>query len=489
MRRFLPTAGPSRAATALASLLALASPATLVARPSAIPHEDPATVETTGGSFPSNYDIRFDLAAERAGKIGMEPAQQRAIAKMGAHVDGFNVTLDEVSALPKTVSALVPGARLAKAGNADAVVAARNFLSANRDAYRLSSADLASLDLVYLSEPKPNDHGAIIARFAQKVDGVPVWNAEIAVCMTRDHAVVGTSGVIYPNAAVADSKVRSLSMNDAMAKSASDLSARVFNAADFEAGQLDDAGYTLFSFGPDRSAGEDGFFSHGLRVERVIFPISANEAVPAYYVEVHVAGVPEGSGPYFSYVISAENGAVLFRNNLTASDTYQYRAFVDPTSIFRPFDSPQGINGTPHPTGVPDQFQAAYALENDITIESLLGPTDPWLAPNATTTLGNNVEAFLDLGNSTQDVHGIPSAPGQFLYTLNPTLATTDPGVRQAKITHLFVFNNWCMTSGTRRASTRSRATPRRTITAVAARATTTSRRRARTSRARTTPT
>ena len=108
-----------------------------------------------------------------------------------------------------------------------------------------------------------------------------------------------------------------------------------------------------------------------------------------------------------------------------------HRVFADAGPTFRPFDSPQGFTGTPHPTGVPDQFQGAYVAQTDITVESLLGPTDPWLAPGATVTTGNNVEAYLDIsgtdGFNGTDIRGAISGAGQFLYTFDPAAATMVP--------------------------------------------------------------
>ena len=94
-----------------------------------------------------------------------------------------------------------------------------------------------------------------------------------------------------------------------------------------------------------------------------------------------------------------------------------------------------------------DAYQAPDATTVDVSVESLLGPTDPWLAPGATSTLGNNVDAYLDIagtdGFTTGDIRGATSAAGQFLYSFDPAAATTDATVRQSKTTHLFFYNNW----------------------------------------------
>jgi hypothetical protein len=434
--------------------LASLSPTTLIAHTtnqisSGIAASAPSDATGQAASaVPSNFDIRWQLAAERAGKVGVGDARLRAEQRLAAAVPGLTIHRDEVSTLPKMVLSTTPGVRLASKGASDPVAAARAFLSANRDLYALESADVSGLDVVYVSIPKGAERGATIVRFAQRVNGVPVFGAEMAVAMTtREHAVAATSGVIYPKASVGlGAKAAALSMSDALAKAASDLGGRVFAGAEFASSGRDQAGYTRYDFVADRGA-ENPLFGDGLRAQQVVFPIAAGETVPAYYVEVNVLGEPSGSGPYFSFVVSAVDGSILFRNNLTASDSYGYRVFGDTASPFRPFDSPQGIAGTPHPTGITDQYQAPYVTQNDITVESLIGPTDPWLAPGATATTGNNVDAYLDIagtdGFTAGDVRGATSAAGQFFYTFDPAAATTDTTVRQVKTTHLFYYNNW----------------------------------------------
>lgn len=99
--------------------------------------------------------------------------------------------------------------------------------------------------------------------------------------------------------------------------------------------------------------------------------------------------------PAFSYVIDAIDTAdVLFRKNLTSEIAYKYRVHNTGDVVCRPEDGP--APETPHPTGVPDGFQAPTIQEKLIEIESLL-LGDPWLPPNATTTSGNNCIAYADL--------------------------------------------------------------------------------------------
>ena len=438
-----------RTVAASACLLSLLSPMGLVARASTPEDRDLAfEAARQSVSFPENYDYRHELIAERAGKQQVNPARAAATERLAERVKGFTLHLDETSGLPLMVTTVAPGARLSGRGVRDAETAARTFLATNADIYGVAARDLSTLEKVFVTSP---EGGATIVRMHQMVGGIPVFRSDFSIVMTPgENAVVGTSGTIFPNVAVGtSSKTLAVSMKDAVARASKDLApVKSFLAGDFDDAGIDDAGYTRLSYRPDSSAVVvNPQFGEGLRARQVIFPIAAGEAIPAYYVEVNLTGELAGAGPYYSYVISAVDGRILFRMNLTADDTFSYRVFGDTAAPYRPFDSPEGIAGTPHPTGVPDNFQAAGVTTNDVAVESLLGPTDPWLAPGAVETNGNNVDAYLDVAGSdgftAGDIRGAITAAGQFLPDWSHTNSSQDAVVRQSKAVHMFYYNNW----------------------------------------------
>ena len=140
-----------------------------------------------------------------------------------------------------------------------------------------------------------------------------------------------------------------------------------------------------------------------------MFPLGDGQFVPGYYLELWIKGFPA-----FSYVVDAIDAPdVLFRKNLTSHIAFKYRVHNTGDVIFRPEDGP--APGTPHPTGMPDGFQAPPIPEKLIEIESLL-PGDPWLPPNAEVTSGNNCIAYADLkppaGFSEGDILGKVTSQG-----------------------------------------------------------------------------
>ena len=167
----------------------------------------------------------------------------------------------------------------------------------------------------------------------------------------------------------------------------------------------------------------------------------------AHVVELQVA---PASGPLevYQYIVAADDGRVLRRHDLSAYEAFQYRVPADADGDHRPFDGPLA-DFTPHPTGVPGQGPkgvnppALVAMEGFNTNPNAVA--DPWLAPGATETVGNNVDAYVDhktpngLDIDLGDFRATVTAPGVSSPTegsddsaatmdLTGTTGTTDPG-------------------------------------------------------------
>src|SRR6185369_6469380 len=102
------------------------------------------------------------------------------------------------------------------------------------------------------------------------------------------------------------------------------------------------------------------------------------------------------------FVLDAGDARVLERRDLTLADSFNYRVFAEASGDKRPLDSPlQDI--TPHPTGMPNGFKPANVTPNLVSMEGFNknpnGAADPWLAPGAMNTQGNNVDAYADRAN------------------------------------------------------------------------------------------
>ena len=404
---------------------------------------------------PDNYHARLDGVAN-ANKAGgpvvrneVTGTERVAETALASKVAGLVVDRDDLTKFPVMVLSTEPGGVLAKATkrSLDPEQAARAFLSTNRDLYGVNDRDMSSLRVRYVTSP---EGGATIVKFDQVIDGIPVFGDDLSVVMTKANDIVATSGRFYPQVVAANGVAAhfTLPQTDAIIKAVYDLTGHELAMSDFDLTNANaPGGYKVYGFSPDRAASSTKFFSDDTRIRSVLFPLGPGRFVPAYYLEVWVSGDPPGSGPVFSYVIGAENGELLFRNNLRQYDTFNYRTYANGSGDRRPWDGPTGTIGTPHPTGAPNGYQAPFIAAPLLSVESLLGPSDPWLPPSATATTGNNTDAYLDLaspdGFGTGDIRGATTSANTFDYQYDSTQNAETALNRQAAVVGMFYQVNW----------------------------------------------
>lgn len=270
--------------------------------------------------------------------------------------------------------------------------AARRHLADYAELYRLRSADLADAPLGHVHEV---GEGAVIASFRKFVGGVPVFRDEIRVVMDRRLDLVAIAGYLSPHGGSESKAPIRLSAEQAIAIAYADLA-----GAHLDPGALRETGKALGGYryfaavvqseGPARLV-------DAARVRRVLFGLP-DRLEPAFHIEVEVEAGAESDTDLYAVVVSASDGRLLFRKDLTEYDQFAYRVFADGSSPFIPFDGPQGNDASPHPTGAPNGYQAPFVAPNLATLQN--GPmrtNDPWLASAATQTAGNNADAYADL--------------------------------------------------------------------------------------------
>jgi len=295
---------------------------------------------------------------------------------------------------------------------------ARDELARLAPFYGLADADVARLAPVRLHD---TGSGAVIATFVQEVDGIEVFRDELKIALDRAGNLVAASGFVPPASLYAGSPF-TLTSSRAAARAWEDAT-----------GSLDVVLGT-----PVAAAGGYEQFE-GARAKKVLFHLPS-ELVPAYYVEV----------ADYAYVVSAADGAILYRHSLVASDSYGYRVWADASLQHVPWDGPQGSSFSPHPTGIPD-FTGPLAFAPSSLLALANGPlstNDPWLPPAATQTAGNNIDAYADLaapdGFGAGDLRASTNAPLAFDYAYDLNQA---PGVSadqtKAAVTQLFYTTNF----------------------------------------------
>ena len=327
---------------------------------------------------------------------------------------------------------------------------ARRHLGLVSGYYGLQAVDVAEAPVRYVHD---TGHGGIVVAFTQTVGGIDVFRDEVKVLMQRDHSLLAVSGYIPSRGLVAKTGPLTfkLAADRALSLALADFSGRP-GAAGGRIVEAGEGGYERWDVSATTAAWAQDLQPGGpVRVKRVLFHMP-DALVPAWYVELMAPSQA------YMYVVSAEDGSLLFRHDMMAADAFSYRVWAQTTGDHLPHDGPQGTSPSPHPTGLPDFFSPSFIAPSLVTLQN--GPistNDPWLAPGATQTQGNNVDAYVDLfspdGFSAGDFRATTTSANMFDRTYDVTQA---PGVssnqRMAAITQLFYndnfFHDWYYDSG-----------------------------------------
>lgn len=391
------------------------------------------------GDFHALYDRGFRAA--RGIMTAAVPQETAGHGRLSADVPDLVVEYDQASQLPNRVASRHPVGRLSPRVAGSPEQAVTQFVQNRGDLWNLTPEDAATVEVVSVSRKGLNTVNLI-----QRVEGKEVFNSDVTAAVSPNNEVISLAGQLFPGAATPSARTRARAATttpeeEAIAKAASDLTSLPYEAADFSSTEAppESGPYRFYRFIP-----KDGetrpLLERPVRVKDVMFPLGEGQFVPGYYMELFIKDYPA-----FSYVIDAiDTPDVLFRKNLTCVIAFKYLVHNTGNPIFRPEDGP--APGTPHPTGIPDGFQAPTIPEKLIKIESLL-PGDSWLPPNARTTSGNNCIAYADLqfpdGFSTGDVLGKVTSKRSFNHKYDHSKPASDPKNLQNSLVGMFFHVNW----------------------------------------------
>lgn len=321
--------------------------------------------------------------------------------------------------------------------------AARSLLPSLARAFAVTPAASASISLAAIED---RGSGPVIARYEQRVGGVDVFRGGARVLMTRALRPVAASGFFAPTTRGAE-RPFALTSAEALAVGARALGSSGEGATAARRARSAHLLSALAPVGPKDDY--ERFDGPGLRaparVKRVLYPVRGEDVdlEPAWYVELLLA-----SGPAKAWIVSAMDGRVLLENDLVRHDVFSYRVYADPETKV-PFDGPQGNAYAPHPAGAPDKRKLDFSPAELVTLRNYpFSKDDPWLAPSATTTSGNNVAAYADLaspdGLDASDLAPALSSAGAFDYVYDTDAsAGATPASIQAATAHLFYVTNF----------------------------------------------
>ena len=377
----------------------------------------------------------FDVFLSRRDTRELVDPRALSTAARGAYASGFVSSIEPRYGVPTFFwAAPRQDARTLRDMGLTPVEAARRHLLEHVELYRGEPARWAEAQVSQLHDLA--DGTAVIVTFQQRLNGVRLFRDEMKVVMNARLELVALSGYLTPQTRARGEF--SLSPSTALRTAWADLAGRAFD------------GVTLTALGPAEGGYEQWKLSDAstaARTRPVYYPLPEG-LVPGFYVELELGDA------FFSYVISASDGAVLYRKDLSAADSY--RVWADPVS-FLPDDGPQGLAATPHPTGQPDGSLFPMVPQRLVTLASAgLSTGDPWLATGATQTRGNNVFAYADLaaanGQTGTDPIGTVSSANTFSYVYDPSAPPSSATNRQAAITQIFYdtnfFHDWYYDDG-----------------------------------------
>ena len=355
------------------------------------------------------------------------------------------------------------------------VAAARAALADYAPLYGLADADVAGAVVASVHDLGT---GAILVQYRAPLDGIEIFGEALTVVMNRKLEPVAVTGYLTSTTAPPTSAAGLAFTHTAPAGAIAAISHLANTPID--AGRLVPAGsgngYDTFTLPPSAGVALDA----PVRLKRVYFH-AADGLEAAYYVEVvaHTGAAPAGvlsldgsavkTTEAYAYIVSAATGQVLSRKSLisdavaaTSSEPaalapgFTYRVWADPATGI-PLDTPAGNDVDPKLVPVPDGAQSPFVSPSDVDLASFpFSRNDPWLPPGATETVGNNVDAYLDLfapdgfGTSTTptdpataDFRAQVTAPGQFLHAQIPDGNGALAEGRQATIQQLFYNINF----------------------------------------------
>ncbi len=351
------------------------------------------------------------------------------------------------------------------------IAAARGHLAQLANVYNLSAADVKSavVDMVLNT-----GRGPVIVKFRQQVNGVDIFREELNVVMNQELDALALTGYITSlNTPGAQGSGWTLGAASAGANALRDSAANPIGNAQLVK-SFSREGYDYFTFA---SAVPGVVLDEPVRTKQVYFHLPEG-LVPAYYVEIITSNATgevmldtQRDESAYAYVISAVDGSILFRKNLIdhASNTappanvlppggFTYRVWADPVTGI-PYDTPAGNGVHPKLVPLPDGAQHSFVPAQDVTLPNLaFSNNDPWLAPGATQTDGNNADAFINwfspdgIGTPTTTTPTDPAngdhraqitGADQFLHNHQPDVDGSSVSARSASIAQLFYNVNF----------------------------------------------
>jgi hypothetical protein len=362
-----------------------------------------------------------------------DPPKVQPTADMMAVTLGVAIDARDEGGRPRLVRAVVPRAGFA---GMTADEAAIDHLSALTPLYLTNKR---AADRTMHSAQRLRD-GSSLVRLQQKVGDIDIHQGELRVMVRPNGSLAAVSGTM--RASTARTTFRSTA-TAAVDRALDALYGKTrVRPALAEGGEK--AGFREVTVARNGEFQVDSAYA-----KRELLP-DGDQLIQIWNVEVfaHKTGFDDAvESSMRRYLISDLDGSVLRDVNLTQSDAFLYRVFSDTNGTRIPADGAlESFN--PHPTGTPDKSVPGLGAYNLVAQDSFNGPRDPWLPNDATTTAGNNVEAFADLsapvgfseGDIRPEVRAGRTLNFRYDFEAEPLANVTQS---KAASVNVFFINNW----------------------------------------------
>jgi large repetitive protein len=379
--------------------------------------------------------LAFTATCSSPPPVSVDPDPSKVQPTVDLTAVSLGVTIDsrDERGAPRLIRAIVPR-QAARGMTADE--AARDHLAALKPLWlaHQRASDLATHSTQRLRS------GASVVRLKQRIDNIEIHQSELRVLVGDDGSLGAVSGTMRASGG----RTTFRSTATAALERALDVLYGKTRARPAITEGSEVAGYRQLTV-----AETPEFRVTTARAKRELMP-DGDQTFPIWSLEVF-SERPGFDGNVDAvarrFLIADGDGRVVRDVNLIASDAFVYRAFADTTGVRIPLDGALD-SFNPHPTGTPDGSLPGPAPYNLVVMDSFNGPRDPWLANDATTTSGNNVDAFADIappsgfgpGDIRPDVRAGRTLNHRYDFNAEPLANETQS---KAAAVNLFFVQNW----------------------------------------------
>ncbi|HEX2489753.1 MAG TPA: extracellular metalloproteinase, partial [Blastocatellia bacterium] len=375
---------------------------------------------------PQDADITYDPAQEE-----LRLTNRRSLQAFGLKRSRPSVQLkwSSLTGAPSRVFSFTENLTGPSAADPEAI--ARQFLKNNNDLFLLGADNVDGLSVSRRYRTEHN--GVTHVTLQQRINGVEVFLADISIHVARDGSVLTASGELLPNVArTANLNEPKLTAAESLRIAAEDAEAEIRAPLSL---RTQPAGKELRqSF--DRSVG----FGRDVESKLVYFPLSSDSSRLAWQFTLWMQSTPD----VYLTLVDAENGAILFRHNMTYYDENPLKphGLVFTKDSPRP-DSPH-VNDNP-PVVPREDVPFRPEMFNGSPLFPVSDPHyDWWAGQPGNSLISNNTDAHLDRDTSPNmpDQPRLMAADGNFTFPLDLTMEPTTADNQKAAQVNLFYWIN-----------------------------------------------